>query len=212
MAAMMLLARPPAPSSFSTSISFPGGATRTVGIDTRSLSCSEHQLWVLGKPTPLRCQLTSSSSSYHARGRWEKKPVPVEGRPLVPSLPTPRSLPRRICHCTGTSAEGESGGSSEDGGSLIRGAIVRAGEVLSMCFPLWVASACVLALLRPSSFLWVPTKWQIIGLTITMLGMGMTLTLDDLRSALLMPRNLLVGFLLQYTVRSLAALPFLFLY
>lgn len=31
-------------------------------------------------------------------------------------------------------------------------------------------------------------------------GMGMTLTLDDLRSALLMPKELAAGFVLQYTV------------
>jgi len=32
------------------------------------------------------------------------------------------------------------------------------------------------------------------------LGMGMTLTLDDLRAALLMPKELAAGFVLQYTV------------
>jgi BASS family bile acid:Na+ symporter len=33
-----------------------------------------------------------------------------------------------------------------------------------------------------------------------MLGMGMTLTLDDLRSALSMPKEVLSGFFLQYSV------------
>ena len=33
-----------------------------------------------------------------------------------------------------------------------------------------------------------------------MLGMGMTLTFDDLRSALAMPKELLAGFVLQYSV------------
>jgi hypothetical protein len=32
--------------------------------------------------------------------------------------------------------------------------------------------------------------------------MGMTLTLDDLKTALLMPKELALGFLLQYTVSS----------
>lgn len=40
------------------------------------------------------------------------------------------------------------------------------------------------------------------GITITMLGMGMTLTLDDLRGALAMPKELLAGFVLQYSVCS----------
>lgn len=33
-------------------------------------------------------------------------------------------------------------------------------------------------------------------------GMGITLTLDDLKGALQMPKELLIGFLLQYTVCS----------
>ncbi|KOM42690.1 hypothetical protein LR48_Vigan05g029400 [Vigna angularis] len=37
-----------------------------------------------------------------------------------------------------------------------------------------------------------------------MLGMGMTLTLDDLRGALSMPREVLLGFVLQYSVMPLS--------
>lgn len=33
-----------------------------------------------------------------------------------------------------------------------------------------------------------------------LIGMGMTLKLDDLRAALLMPKELAAGFILQYTV------------
>lgn len=36
--------------------------------------------------------------------------------------------------------------------------------------------------------------------------MGMTLTLDDLRAALLMPKELAAGFVLQYTVMRLVAI------
>ncbi|XWS10830.1 hypothetical protein CRYUN_Cryun38cG0031800 [Craigia yunnanensis] len=42
-------------------------------------------------------------------------------------------------------------------------------------------------------------RWSIFGLTPTMLGMGMTLTLDDLRGALAMPKELIAGFVLQYS-------------
>lgn len=73
-----------------------------------------------------------------------------------------------------------------------------------MAFPLWVSLACLVALWKPPSFLWVGRTWQIVGLTLTMLGMGMTLTLDDLRAALLMPRELAAGFVLQYTVMPLS--------
>ncbi|WOL13020.1 hypothetical protein Cni_G21789 [Canna indica] len=91
------------------------------------------------------------------------------------------------------------GGDGENELSL-RAIVVRAGEVLSMAFPLWVGLACLLALWRPSSFHWANKNWQILGLTLTMLGMGMTLTLQDLRGALLMPKELASGFILQYTV------------
>ncbi|KAH7659641.1 bile acid:Na+ symporter BASS family protein [Dioscorea alata] len=95
--------------------------------------------------------------------------------------------------------------SSSNGGSMdVRNVIVRAGEILSLGFPLWVALACFLGLCKPSSFLWVHRDWQILGITLTMLGMGMTLTLDDLKGALLMPKEIAAGFILQYTIMPLS--------
>jgi hypothetical protein len=44
-----------------------------------------------------------------------------------------------------------------------------------------------------------------------MLGMGMTLTLDDLKTALLMPKELASGFLLQYSVSSQTCWPLHFI-
>lgn len=76
------------------------------------------------------------------------------------------------------------------------------GEALSTAFPLWVTLGCVLGLLKPTSFNWVTPKLSILGLTIIMLGMGMTLTLDDLRGALAMPKEVLSGFVLQYSVST----------
>jgi BASS family bile acid:Na+ symporter len=38
------------------------------------------------------------------------------------------------------------------------------------------------------------------GLSVIMLGMGMTLSLDDLFGALSMPKEVLSGFFLQYSV------------
>ncbi|AEE36121.1 putative sodium/metabolite cotransporter BASS1 [Arabidopsis thaliana] len=79
------------------------------------------------------------------------------------------------------------------------------GEAVSTAFPIWVSLGCLLGLMRPSTFNWVTPNWTIVGLTITMLGMGMTLTLDDLRGALSMPKELFAGFLLQYSVMPLSA-------
>lgn len=74
------------------------------------------------------------------------------------------------------------------------------GELISTAFPIWVSLGCLLGLVKPSSFNWVQPKWTIIGLTLTMLGMGMTLTLEDLRGALAMPKEIISGFVLQYSV------------
>ena len=82
--------------------------------------------------------------------------------------------------------------------------LVLAGEVLSTGFPLWVTIASVLGLMKPSYFNWVTPKLSIMGLNIIMLGMGMTLTLDDLRGVLAMPKEVLSGFLIQYSVSVLA--------
>ncbi|XP_019193715.1 PREDICTED: probable sodium/metabolite cotransporter BASS1, chloroplastic [Ipomoea nil] len=78
------------------------------------------------------------------------------------------------------------------------------GEAVSTAFPVWVALGCLLGLVKPSSFSWVQPKWTVMGITLTMLGMGMTLTFDDLRSALAMPKELLSGFLLQYSIMPLS--------
>ncbi|KAL2245515.1 probable sodium/metabolite cotransporter BASS1, chloroplastic [Sesamum indicum] len=79
------------------------------------------------------------------------------------------------------------------------------GEVISTAFPVWVAFGCFLGLVRPTSFNWVQPKWTVMGITLTMLGMGMTLTFDDLRGALAMPKELFSGFMLQYSVMPLSA-------
>ncbi|XP_010417455.1 PREDICTED: probable sodium/metabolite cotransporter BASS1, chloroplastic [Camelina sativa] len=78
------------------------------------------------------------------------------------------------------------------------------GEAVSIAFPVWVSLGCLLGLLRPTTFNWVTPNWTTVGLTITMLGMGMTLTLDDLRGALSMPKELFAGFVLQYSVMPLS--------
>ncbi|XP_027927756.1 probable sodium/metabolite cotransporter BASS1, chloroplastic [Vigna unguiculata] len=78
--------------------------------------------------------------------------------------------------------------------------LVVASEVLSTAFPLWVSIGCVVGLMKPSFFNWVTPKLTIMGLNIVMLGMGMTLSIDDLRGALAMPKQVLYAFALQYSV------------
>ncbi|KAK6134435.1 hypothetical protein DH2020_031814 [Rehmannia glutinosa] len=88
--------------------------------------------------------------------------------------------------------------------------IEAVGEAISTAFPVWVALGCLLGLVRPSSFNWVQPKWTVVGITLTMLGMGMTLTFDDLRGALAMPKELFTGFVMPlsgYFVSKLLSLP-----
>ncbi|KAK8648269.1 hypothetical protein V6N13_129028 [Hibiscus sabdariffa] len=80
------------------------------------------------------------------------------------------------------------------------------GEVISTAFPLWFSLGCLLGCFKPGSFSWITPKWSIFGLTLTMLGIGMTLTLDDLRGALAMPKGLISGFVLQYSVMPLSGI------
>ncbi|GJN24091.1 hypothetical protein PR202_gb11808 [Eleusine coracana subsp. coracana] len=129
------------------------------------------------------------------------RPLVYPGRrpsaPLRPYLGTGISSSGCRAATDAASSEVPEGGG---GDGTVRRLIVRVGEALSLGFPVWVASACALALWRPSAFLWVGPTAQMVGLSFTMLGMGMTLTLGDLKTALLMPKELAAGFLLQYTV------------
>ncbi|KAH7299335.1 hypothetical protein KP509_24G006000 [Ceratopteris richardii] len=92
-----------------------------------------------------------------------------------------------------------SGDVAAEGGAT-NGEILRLLELLTSAFPLWVALACVAALIKPQAFEWIRGGWQIFGLSITMLGMGMTLSFDDFGAAFAMPKELLAGVILQYTV------------
>ncbi|CAL1386249.1 unnamed protein product [Linum trigynum] len=98
-----------------------------------------------------------------------------------------------------------SNSSGANEGSSFRGLVEAASEAISTAFPVWVSLGCLMGLLKPASFGWITPKWTIFGLTLTMLGMGMTLTLDDLSNAMAMPKQLFAGFLLQYSVMPLSA-------
>ncbi|KAM7498560.1 hypothetical protein LguiA_022974 [Lonicera macranthoides] len=154
---------------------------------------------------------TNANSSIKSLRGWIKSPSPSISAPPPQRKLTPdsqfnltwtksqkKTLTPLLCgnSSNAVSANGSSG--------RIRGWIESAGEAVSTAFPVWVALGCLMGLVKPSSFNWVQPKWTIMGITITMLGMGMTLTLDDLRGALAMPKELLAGFVLQYSVMPLS--------
>ncbi|KAJ0966203.1 hypothetical protein J5N97_027341 [Dioscorea zingiberensis] len=143
-----------------------------------------------------------------ARARFHASRSPIFNNPIFHSSSTPNprisTTGQTLIVPLHASTNPSLPSSSNDDGLDVRQVIVRAGEVLSLAFPLWVTSACFLGLYRPASFYWVHRNWQILGLTLTMLGMGMTLTLDDLKGALLMPKEVAAGFVLQYTIMPLS--------
>ena len=77
-------------------------------------------------------------------------------------------------------------------------------SLLTNLYPLWTLSASVAAIFIPQAFLWFRGPWIVWGLALVMLGMGMTLTLADFRRVGEMPRCVMLGFALQYSVMPAA--------
>lgn len=93
---------------------------------------------------------------------------------LRPATPLRGISSRTACRAAAADADADAVPSQAPGGDGgVRGAMVRIGEALSLGFPVWVASACALALWRPPAFLWVGPTAQMLGLSFTMLGRGL---------------------------------------
>lgn len=161
------------------------------------------------------CSSSSSSVRLALRPHFQSVPLPLTNKPtwttstsLIPHtgiIDVPNSrLPRLRCGISSNNCNTDRAWSFRDWVQFIA-------EAVSTAFPIWVALGCLLGLIKPSSYSWVKPKWTVLGITLTMLGMGMTLTLDDLRGALAMPKELLCGFVLQYSVSFLISFVFFFL-
>jgi BASS family bile acid:Na+ symporter len=74
---------------------------------------------------------------------------------------------------------------------------------MTNAFPAWVVALSALALLQPTWFTWFTGPWIVWGLAVIMLGMGLTLTVEDFRSIGRMPRAVALGFVAQYTIMPL---------
>jgi BASS family bile acid:Na+ symporter len=74
---------------------------------------------------------------------------------------------------------------------------------LTNAFPLWVVAMSAVALFQPAWFTWFSGPWIVWGLAIIMLGMGLTLTIDDFRSVGRMPKAVALGFVAQFTIMPL---------
>src|ERR1019366_7222573 len=67
-------------------------------------------------------------------------------------------------------------------------------------FPIWVLAGGALALVHPNWFTWFSGDFITWGLALIMLGMGITLSVDDFRAVLKMPRAVGIGFVAHYAI------------
>jgi len=76
-------------------------------------------------------------------------------------------------------------------------------SAITNAFPLWVVAGGALALHEPRWFTWFSGPWIVWGLAVIMLGMGVTLTMDDFRRVAVMPKPVALGFVAQYSIMPL---------
>jgi BASS family bile acid:Na+ symporter len=70
-------------------------------------------------------------------------------------------------------------------------------------YPVWLISGAVVGLCHPPAFSWFAGQWVVWALSLVMLGMGFTLTIDDFRRLFRMPGALTLGFLAHYSIMPL---------
>ncbi len=73
---------------------------------------------------------------------------------------------------------------------------------LANAFPVWVTLGAILALIHPPLFTWF-IPYIIPGLAIIMLGMGITLSFEDFKAALKLPKAALAGVIAQFIIMPL---------
>lgn len=71
---------------------------------------------------------------------------------------------------------------------------------LANLFPLWVLTCSGLALFYPQWFTWFSGRLIVWGLAVIMIGMGLTLSVDDFRRAARMPRPVMIGVAAQFII------------
>jgi bile acid:Na+ symporter, BASS family len=81
--------------------------------------------------------------------------------------------------------------------------MIRLLNLLTNLFPVWVVLGGVAALIHPPWFTWFAGQSITWGLAVIMLGMGITLSLDDFKSVMKMPRAVATGFVAQYLIMPL---------
>lgn len=70
-------------------------------------------------------------------------------------------------------------------------------------YPVWLVGTAVLAFFKPETMTWFSGSWIVGALSVSMLGMGLTLNPQDFRGLLKMPGSVTLGFACQYTLMPL---------
>ena len=77
---------------------------------------------------------------------------------------------------------------------------------LTNAFPLWVLLGAIVGLTAPAAVTWFKGASITVALAVTMLGMGLTLELDEFRDAVSKPSQVALGVALQYTIMPILGL------
>ncbi len=77
-------------------------------------------------------------------------------------------------------------------------------EKIIFMFPIWMIFFCVASFFHPDLIQWFKGSYITYALGIIMLGMGMTMKLEDFRPVLKSPRLVLIGIFLQYSIMPLS--------
>lgn len=78
-------------------------------------------------------------------------------------------------------------------------------------FAIWVILFAVLAFFIPNGFTWIAPHISLL-LGVIMFGMGLTLSLDDFKSIVKVPKSVMIGVVAQYTVMPLLAFGLAYLF
>lgn len=70
-------------------------------------------------------------------------------------------------------------------------------------YPVWLVATAALGFWRPETLTWFSGQWIVSALSLSMLGMGLTLSPQDFRGLLRMPGAAALGFACQYTLMPL---------
>ena len=156
--------------------------------------------------------------------RADPAPSPAP-RPAAaaPRPPSPREMARRLNSADAKTQTGSFTYRSRPDGTLSKTAEFRAPPIgagagsyggagrfdsgffstlttLTNAFPLWVLAGAALGMTAPSTVTWFKGEMITNALAFTMLGMGLTLELDDFFDAVRRPKQVALGVALQYTI------------